>query len=99
MRLEDKEGRCVIKVVGREAILRAREEERQVGEASWAGALLVWCGVYMFGRGVRLSVCSGWKRRRDRRRNSGGSLRRLRLVEWAGEGWGTGPKVSPLRCS
>lgn len=57
MRLEDKEGRCVIKVVGREAILRAREEERQVGEASWAGALLVWCGVYMFGRGVRLSVC------------------------------------------
>ena len=60
MRLEDKEGRCVIKVVGREAILRAREEERQVGEACWAGALLVWCGVYTCGRGevsVCLSVC------------------------------------------
>lgn len=44
MRLEDKEGRCVIKVVGREAILRAREEERQVGLLG--GAHVVWCIQY-----------------------------------------------------
>ena len=56
MRLEDKEGRCVIKVVGREAILRAREEERQVGGA-YLGQGHNLCGAYKCGKSVCLCAC------------------------------------------